>query len=267
MWSRNRLSWLGRFPEVAAALRSMPIDDFTFDGELVAFDGERSSFALLQAPTPAKQPIFCAFDLLDLLGRDTTGLPWTERSGLLARALTAAGPLVIGPQRVEGEPAALLADACRRGWEGLIAKRAASPYRPGRSPDWRKLKCTARQEFVIGGWTEPEGSRTGFGALLLGYYDDSGSLRFAGKVGTGFDERTLHSIRAELELLARPDPPFGDPVPLRRVHWADPTLVAEVDFSEWTRDGRLRHPSFVGLRTDKDPASVRAEPPGPGPGR
>jgi len=263
MWSRNHLSFLSRFPHIAQAVLALPVPDLTLDGELVAFAGERTSFQLLQAPSgpagPQRRTVFCAFDLLDLLGRDTTGLPWSDRSELMRQALEGASQDIILPERVTGDARALLEDACARGWEGLIAKRANSPYCSGRSSDWRKLKCTARQELVIGGWTLPAGSRTGFGALLVGHYDSSGALRYAGKVGTGFDERDLRSIRSMLESLARPTSPFADPVLLKQAHWAEPELVAEIEFSEWTRDGRLRHPSFLGLRPDKSPADVRRE--------
>jgi ATP-dependent DNA ligase len=154
-------------------------------------------------------------------------------------------------------------EACIKGWEGIIAKRADSPYRPGRTRDWLKFKCQNAQEFVIGGYTDPRGSRTGFGALLLGYYDTDGKLRYAGKVGIGFDRRTLTSLHAALAADERPEPPF-EPVrglPRSGVHWVEPWLVAQVGFTEWTADGQLRHPRFQGLRRDKDPADVVREMP------
>ena len=148
--------------------------------------------------------------------------------------------------------------ACRKGWEGLIAKRLTSPYRSDRSSDWVKLKCSASQELVIGGWTEPQGARQGFGALLVGYYED-GALRYAGKVGTGYTEKTLASLSERLRALERPDPHFVDRIREKGAHWVEPELVADIAFTEWTRDGRLRHPRFQGLRTDKDPSSVVRE--------
>jgi bifunctional non-homologous end joining protein LigD len=154
----------------------------------------------------------------------------------------------------------LLEEACAKGWEGLIAKRADAVYVPGRSPSWRKLKCLASQEMVIGGWTEPQRSRTGFGALLVGYYDGD-KLRYAGKVGTGFTEATLRSLHAELQKGELDTSPFVDPVRERGVHWAKPKLVANIGFSEWTREGRLRHPRFEGLRPDKGPKEVVRERP------
>jgi bifunctional non-homologous end joining protein LigD len=191
------------------------------------------------------------FDALVLGQRDLRKLPVLERKRLLRAAIDFSGRIHITPHKSRhGER--YLKDACRRGWEGLIAKRADAPYQSGRNKDWLKLKCTASQELVIGGFTDPEGSRTGFGALLVGHYDDAGALHYAGKVGTGFGAATLAELSRELRRLALPSSPFevGDP-PTRRVHWVKPELVAEISFTEWTRDGRLRHPVFQGLRTDK----------------
>jgi bifunctional non-homologous end joining protein LigD len=161
-----------------------------------------------------------------------------------------------------GDAAELLARACRDGWEGLIAKRPGSPYRAGRSREWLKLKCVARQELVIGGWTDPQGARSGFGSLLVGYHDAEGRLVFAGKVGTGYDDTTLRALTHRLAPLARSTSPFAvESPPERGVHWVEPELVAEVGFSEWTGTGRLRHPRFVALREDKDPREVVRERP------
>jgi len=140
----------------------------------------------------------------------------------------------------------------------LIAKRADAPYRDGRSTDWLKFKCVADQEFVVGGVTDPQRSRVGFGALLVGYYDD-GSLRYAGKVGTGYDTRTLRSLRERMESLAQPDSPFDDPVRERGAHWIRPEMVVQIGFTEWTTDGRLRHPRYTGLREDKPAKQVIRE--------
>ena len=153
------------------------------------------------------------------------------------------------------------AAACRSGWEGLIAKRADAPYVAGRSKDWLKLKCVWEQEFVIGGYTDPAGSRTDFGALLVGYYEH-GSLRYAGKVGTGYTKATLHDLGVRLRKLETAEPPFVDARPIPRgVHWTRPELVAQIGFAEWTSDARLRQPRFLGLRDDKSPAEVVRERP------
>jgi DNA ligase D-like protein (predicted ligase) len=260
LWSRNRLSFNARFHGIVDALERLPLDDLLIDGEIVAFDNRgATSFSLLQSSDPGVEPVYCAFDVIRLLGVDTTELPLTERAVLLRRVLSEAGPAIRAVEQMQGDATDLLAGACAAGWEGLVAKRASSPYRSGRSPDWRKLKCSLRQELVVGGWTDPSGSRIGFGALLLGYYDLSGSLSYAGRVGTGFDARDLRSIHDELRNHEIDDSAFADAPPDRHVHWSTPTLVAEVSFTEWTRDGRLRHPSFVALREDKSPWQVRRE--------
>jgi bifunctional non-homologous end joining protein LigD len=258
LWSRNHLPFTRRFPAVADALKKVAPGSFTVDGEVVAFEGERTSFGHLQRGAGG-EPVYFAFDLLQLLGRDTTGLPLVDRKRLLAQALEGVADQVRVVDALDGDPDGLLADACRSGWEGLVAKRADSPYRAGRSSDWLKLKCSASQELVVGGWTDPTGSRHGFGALLLGYYDEDGALRFAGKVGTGFNEAELRSVRVLLDDLALDRSPFADLVKMKGAHWTRPELVAAVSFTEWTSDGRLRHPSFDGLREDKDPRDVRRE--------
>lgn len=259
LWSRNHLSFNRRFPGLLRALAALPVPSFVLDGEVVAFDRDRTSFQLLQSGEGG-EPVLVAFDLLHLLGRSTVGLPLSERADLLRRALARPDPegAIRLSEPLHGRPEDLMADACGHGWEGLMAKRAGSRYRSGRSPDWRKLKCTARQELVVGGWTDPSGARTGFGALLVGYYEQ-GSLVYAGKVGTGFDEKTLRSLHVRLRALAQPEAPFRDAPRERGAHWARPELVAEVAFTEWTRDGRLRHPSFLGLRDDKPATDVVRE--------
>ena len=162
-----------------------------------------------------------------------------------------------------GEGEAFFASACRLGLEGIISKRRDARYEPGRGKSWLKVKCLKRQEFVIGGYTDPEGSREGIGALLLGVYDEQGELVFAGKVGTGFTAKTLKDLERRLAPLARPTSPFARArIPgVTRAHWVEPKLVAEVAFTEWTSDGRLRHPSFQGLREDKKAAEVVRERP------
>lgn len=258
LWSRNRKSFLARFPAVAAAIAALAVEHVTLDGELVAHDGEDFvGFGQLQQRGSRVQVVYCVFDLLHLLGEDTRQLPLTDRKRLLAQALE-AGPELQAVEVLSGDPAELLADACRKGWEGLIAKRCDAAYSEGRSAAWCKLKCTASQELVVGGWTEPQGSRSHLGALLLGYYE-GGRLRYAGKVGTGFTLAMLERLGRELEALQRPDSPFDDPLREPRAHWVEPRLVANVGFSEWTRDGRLRHPRFEGLRPDKDPLTVVRE--------
>jgi len=260
LWSRNHLSFSARFPRVVSAVSRLQVGDAVLDGEIVAFDeAGRSSFTLLQQPGSDARPVYVVFDVLRLLGEDTSRLALEERLQLLDRLLSSSPSQdVLGVERVSGDPADLLARACRDGWEGLIAKRSGSDYRPGRSPDWRKLKCSASQELVIGGWTDPAGTRTGFGALLVGYYDDGG-LVYAGKVGTGFSEESLRSLHAELRARALASSPFVSDVRERGAHWVRPDMVAAVAFTEWTREGKLRHPRFEGLRPDKAASEVRRE--------
>jgi bifunctional non-homologous end joining protein LigD len=256
--SRNHLSLNERFPEIVEALDRDSATQFVVDGEVVAFAGAQTSFARLQQRGERPVPVFYyVFDILHLAGEDTTALPLRERKALLRRALSFHGPVRLTPHRNrDGE--ALFAEACRKGWEGLIAKRADSLYVHGRSRDWLKFKCSAEQELVIGGYTPPKGSRTELGALLLGYYED-GRLRYAGKVGTGFTRATLRDLAARLEPLRRDTSPFADAVRERGATWVEPRLVAQIGFSEWTRDGRLRHPRFLGLREDKAAEDVVRE--------
>jgi DNA ligase D-like protein (predicted ligase) len=258
--SRNDLSLSERYPEVAQALTRQPCEQFAVDGEVVAFEGSRTSFARLAQRGHTHVPVFLyVFDLLWLEGHDVRALPLLVRKRLLRGALEFHDPLRLTPyRRRDGE--ALFEEACRKGWEGLIAKRADSPYVTTRSRDWLKFKCEQGQELVIGGFTAPQGSRTEFGALLLGYRRD-GRLEYAGKVGTGFDTATLRSLGARLRSLARKDSPFADARSIRErgVTWVEPELVAQIGFTEWTSYGRLRHPRFLGLRDDKDAAEVVRE--------
>jgi DNA ligase D-like protein (predicted ligase) len=256
--SRNQLSLNGRFPEVVAALERDPATRFVIDGEIVAFAGAQTSFAALQQRGERPVRIFhYVFDLLYHEGRDVTTLPLRKRKALLRKALTFGGPIRCTPHRNrDGE--AFFREACRKGWEGLIAKRADSPYVFGRSRDWLKFKCGFEQEFVIGGFTPPRGSRTEFGALLVGHYEGK-KLRYAGKVGTGFTQATLKDLGARLTKLRIDDSPFADEIRERNVTWVRPELVGQVGFSEWTRDGRLRHPRFLGLRDDKAAEEVVRE--------
>jgi bifunctional non-homologous end joining protein LigD len=256
--SRNDLSLNGRFPEVVDALERDGVTDVVLDGEVVAFAGAQTSFEALQQRNERHVRVFYyVFDILHLDGHDLTALPWRARKSLLRQALGFHGPVRLTPHRNrDGE--ALYREACRKGWEGLIAKRADAPYVQGRSRDWLKFKCSAEQELVIGGFTAPKGSRTDLGALLLGYYDGA-ALRYAGKVGTGFTQATLRDLAQRLEPLVRDGKPFADEVRERHVTWVEPRLVAQIGFSEWTRDGRLRHPRFLGLREDKPASEVVRE--------
>jgi bifunctional non-homologous end joining protein LigD len=268
--SRTRHSVNATYPELVDALTAAPGPDLIADGEIVAFEGRQTSFARLQRRLGIQDPqrarltgvavYYYVFDLLHLDGHDVTGLPLRDRKTLLREALSFEDPLrFLSHRNAEGER--YYAQACRDGWEGLVAKRADAPYRHGRSRDWLKFKCVNEQEFVIGGYTDPGGSRIGFGALLIGYYDDGGRLRYAGKVGTGYSETVLRDLRARLEAIERDESPFADG-DLPRAHWVDPKMVAQIGFTEVTADGRLRHPRYLGLRDDKRPEDVVLEKPG-----
>jgi DNA ligase D-like protein (predicted ligase) len=258
--SRNDLSLNGRFPEVATAHEDQDSSRFAADGEVVAFDGSATSFARLAERGRRYVPVFFyVFDLLWLDGYDVRGLPLRSRKRLLKGALSFHDPIRWTTHR-NGEGEAMYEEACRKRWEGVIAKRADSAYGAARSRDWLKFKCEQGQEFVVGGFTAPKGSRTELGALLVGYYRD-GELCYAGKVGTGFDRDTLRDLGGRLRGLARAEPPFADAREIRErgVSWVRPELVAQVSFSEWTEYGRLRHPRFLGLREDKKASEVVRE--------
>ncbi|HEY3747961.1 MAG TPA: non-homologous end-joining DNA ligase [Pseudonocardiaceae bacterium] len=267
LWSRTERAMDANYPELVAALAEQAPARFVADGEIVAFERGRTSFLKLQNrihlehPTDediASVPVHLyLFDLLVIGDVDVTGVPLRDRKRLLRQTFEFGGQIRLSTHR-NGDGEEYLRQACERGWEGLIAKRADAPYRSGRSADWLKFKCESGQEFVVGGFTDPAGTRTGFGALLIGYYD-GGALRYAGKVGTGFDTATLHSLRARLDGLTQPKSPFAAGAGERGAHWVSPELVAQVGFAEWTHDGRLRHPRYLGLRTDKQAGDVVRE--------
>lgn len=268
--SRNRESEDASYPEIRDALQKTGPDACVRDGEVVAFEGSETSFERLQSRMHVGEPdraratgvavYYYLFDIPYLDGFDLTRVPLRERKKLLRAALAFEDPLRFTEHRNE-EGEAYFEEACRSGWEGLIAKRAASPYVHERSGDWLKFKCVNEQELVVGGFTDPRGSRSGFGALLLGFYRD-GELVYAGKVGTGFDEQTLSELHERLQGLERKTSPFdaGDP-PSSGMHWVRPETVVQVGFTEWTKKNRLRHPRYLGLRRDKDPTDVVKEAP------
>jgi bifunctional non-homologous end joining protein LigD len=269
--SRTARDLTGTYPEVRAAVAGQRDRDLLLDGEVVAFDGAQTSFSRLQQRLGVTNPsqelvaaypvVFCVFDLLEVDGDDLRAMPLFERRARLTAAIRPSAALQLS-EAWRDDSQRRFAQACRAGWEGLIAKRAQAPYVPGRSRDWLKLKCVWEQEFVIGGYTDPAGTRTDFGALLVGYYE-GGRLRYAGKVGTGYTAATLRELGARLRALETPESPFVDARPIpRSTHWARPELVAQVGFAEWTNDGRLRQPRFLGLRDDKRPAEVVREQPG-----
>jgi DNA ligase D-like protein (predicted ligase) len=266
--SRNRQPLNGTYPELVDGLTAQHTNRFVVDGEVVAFEGRRTSFARLQGRLGITNPdvaraspvrvFYYLFDLLHLDGKSTIDVPLLWRKRLLRNAFEFNDPLRYTTHRVEDGIRAFRA-ACERGDEGVIAKLADSTYDGRRSPNWLKFKCVRDQEFVVGGYTSPKGSRVELGALLLGYHEGR-DLVYAGKVGTGFDEATLHSLHERLSPLEQDAPPFTRGlVHEKGAHWVRPQLVVQIGFTEWTRDGKLRHPRYQGLRTDKDPDDVVRE--------
>ena len=275
--SRNENELSGRFPAIVEAIKNLPAREFVIDGEVVALDDEgRSSFQLLQAlqMEGRKSPVyFYAFDLLQLDGKSLLGLQLEGRKEFLEELCAGAGDPVRYSGVIGGDAKRLLEEVERRGLEGLIGKQRNSVYEPDRrSGAWIKLKCVSEQEFVIGGYTPPQGARKNFGAILVGYYDNN-KLRFAGKVGTGFTAKSLSMLQKKFQKETRTNCPFVDlpskqsgqwvqgitPSMMRKMHWVNPKFVAEIKFAEWTRDNKLRAPVFLGLRDDKKPTDIVRE--------
>jgi bifunctional non-homologous end joining protein LigD len=272
--SRNQKSFTEKFPEVVTALRRLPCKEAVLDGEIAALDAAgRSSFQLLQARemgTERPAIFYYVFDLIQLDGRDLTGLPLLKRKAMAQALIAPAADTVRFSASIQAESDRVLQAMKARGLEGLIAKRKTSKYEIGRrSGAWVKFKWTNEQEFVIGGYSEPRGTRSHFGALLVGYYEGR-KLMFAAKVGTGFDQKTLKSLHQKFQKLVRPDCPFANlpekagrgnltRAEMRRCTWLEPKLVGQIRFAEWTRDHHLRQPAFLGLREDKQADEVVRE--------
>jgi bifunctional non-homologous end joining protein LigD len=275
--SRNQNELAQRFPEIVEAIKTLPVRECVIDGEVVALDEEgRSSFQLLQAREMEgrKTPVyFYAFDLLQFDGKSLLSLPLEARKNVLEKLCAGTGDSIRYSSAIGGDAKRLLEEVKRRGLEGIVGKQRNSVYEPGRrSGAWIKLKCVSEQEFVIGGYTPPQGSRKYFGAILVGYYENK-KLVFAGKVGTGFTAKSLAMLYKKFRKEARDDCPFVDlpskqngewvqditPSMMRKMHWVNPVFVCEIKFAEWTRDKKLRAPVFLGLREDKKPTEVVRE--------
>jgi len=269
--TRTGLNWMDRYQTTAEALAGLRLRDAYLDGELCAVNPDgTTSFANLQAATDSRTTqdlIYFAFDLLFLNGKDLTAAPLIERKERL-RALLGRAPRPIQYSHHHvGDGKRVLDAACAARAEGIISKRTDARYAPGNRGFWRKSKCVNREEFVIVGYSEPEGSRPYFGALILGYYDEDGRLLYAGRAGTGFSEAELRRVHDLLQPLRVPKMPldalpprktrFGSPLELSRVHWVRPELVCEVTYLTWTADGLLRAVSYQGLRGDKPAKEVR----------
>jgi len=256
--SRNQKRLDASFQEVVKALTGKTKKDFVVDGELVAFDGKVTSFTKLQNRSREKKTLFFyVFDLLHWDGQDYTKLPLLERKKVLKAKFPFSHKVRYTPH-VKSKGKLYFKKAAAKGLEGVMGKRADSLYRSRRTTDWRKFKCSKGQELVIGGYTEPQGARKGFGALLVGYYE-KGAFHYAGKVGTGYSEATLRSLGKKLTSLERASSPFVEEVREKKLHYVRPSLVCEVGFTEWTKGGKLRHPRFLGLRKDKPAKKVTRE--------
>jgi bifunctional non-homologous end joining protein LigD len=244
LFSRNHLPQNAAYPAYVDAVGALPVREAILDGEATGMFG------------PREAPGYHLFDVLWLDGEDLTALALDARRAKLAE-LPLAPPLQLVPRLDEPEP---WRRACAEGWEGVIAKRRDAPYESRRSRNWLKMKCEAGQELVVGGFTDPQGKRSGLAALLVGYFEGSDFV-FAGKVGTGFDTKLLHTLRARLDALELAAAPFtkGSGLPRQRVHWTRPELVVELAFMEWTGHGKLRHPRFVRVREDKPAREVTRE--------
>jgi bifunctional non-homologous end joining protein LigD len=265
--TRTGKDWTQSMPALAKALRHLRVDTALIDGEVAVLDENgRSDFQLLQNSLHAGAEgncVYFAFDLLHLNGEDLRASPLIQRKERLHALLRAASRGQIRySEHVIGHGRDFFAQACKLRAEGIVSKRAAAPYVSRRDRSWLKVKCVERQEFVIGGFTLPAGSRTHLGALLLGTYDDDGALRYAGRVGTGFTQSSLAELFEKLRVLVEPQPAFSDPPQGAQaigVRWVRPELVAEVEYAERTRDGLVRHASFHGLREDKPANDVGME--------
>ena len=267
--TRNEHDWTPKLQRIAAVAAALPVKTAWLDGEVVALRPDGSiSFQTLQNASETRSDtnlVYYVFDLLYLNGYDLRQVGLLERKQTLAAIVPrAASGLIRYSDHIPGRGEVVFAEACRRGMEGIISKRADAVYRAGRNSNWIKVKCGRRQEFVIGGFTDPAGSRVAFGALLLGVYDEQGRFQFVGRTGTGFSERSLKELHRQLIVLKQPRSPFVNPprgVDAHGVHWVKPRLVAEVAFAEWTNEGLLRQAAFQGLREDKAAKSVIKEGP------
>lgn len=249
LWSRNRLDLTGSYPAVARAIAALPVTSVILDGEATGHWGRQGDAD------------YHVFDVLWLNGKSVTDLTLEERRARLD-AIPFDGPIARVRELQIGAKDTPWDHACREGWEGVIAKRRDSRYEPRRSKAWLKMKCEATQELVIGGFTEPQGTRVGLGALLVGYYDGP-DLVFAGKVGTGLDNAMLIDLRNRLDAIERSTTPFtrAKGLPRLRAHWVEPTIVVQVAFIEWTANDKLRHPRLLGERIDKAPRDAVRERP------
>ncbi len=269
LMSRNKKQLNDIYPELVDAIMKEQ-HSFIADGEIVTFENGKTSFSKLQQRMHSKgeqsdnkvKVYYYLFDMVYIDDHDISGLPLRDRKKILSGSINFSEDLLVYCTHINEKGEDYYRKACQKGWEGVIAKEATSTYVHSRSKKWLKFKCVNRQEMVIGGFTDPQGSRKGFGALLIGYYEDK-KLQYAGKVGTGYTDDLLEELKSKMDRLETGENPFEQKdISVKNVHWIKPRLVGEFKFTEWTNDKRLRHPSFVGLRDDKDAEEVTRENPG-----
>ncbi len=267
LFSRNKKNLNDTYPEIYESFKNQS-GSFIVDGEIVAFDGKVTSFQKLQERMQIKNKVeaqesdvkvfYYAFDIMSAGSYKLVKLPLSDRKKILKESLNSSDHIRLTLYRKKNGDK-FYNEACRKKWEGLIAKDFTGSYVSSRSKKWFKFKCINRQEFVIGGYTEPDGERIGFGALLVGYHEN-GALKYAGKVGTGYDDKTLNSLHKKLSEIKTNKNPFSNKeIDSSNTHWVKPKLLAEIGFTEWTRENRLRHPRYIGLRNDKKPSDVKRE--------
>lgn len=269
IFSRNQHNLNKTYPDLVDAFQNQSAHSFIVDGEIVAFEKDVTSFSKLQQRLGVKKmslkdalkiPVYYyLFDILFLEEFDLRKLPLKSRQKLLKQAIKYKDPLRL-TEGILKEGENFYKRACEKGWEGVIAKRLDAPYQARRSPDWLKFKCHKSQELIIIGYTAPKGTREDFGALLVGYYKQK-KLHYAGKVGTGFSQKTLAALKKKMDKHISPTPPVEERVREKNITWLNPFLVGEFDFTEWTKSGKLRHPRFKGLRDDKGAKDVIKEEP------
>ncbi len=262
--SRNKKELNSKYPELVQALEKQT-PDFIIDGEIVAFENNLTSFSKLQNRMHKKEKeseqiavYFYVFDLIFFMGSNISKLPLKSRKKIIKNKFDFESENIRYLQHHKTHGLEYHKEACKKGWEGIIAKDGNAEYVHSRSSKWLKFKCENRQEFIICGYTDPQGERKAFGALLLGYYE-KGNLKYAGKAGTGFDDETLDFLYNRMQAIEQDKSPFNTDIKEKNVHWLPPKLVAEIQFTEWTNEGKLRHPSYQGLRDDKPARQVVRE--------